>query len=436
MPFYPESEAVALVREFRETNKTLLACLDNMPLAIAVIRLELDENNAPVDFTFVYGNEALAKLEKLPLDKLLGASFYRDLFPAGDKKWLDHYWETATRGTVQTLNNFSPEIDRFLEVKCFQPCYGLCACILTDVSGKIFLERELEDARRSVELALKNTLDYMFFYDLDKRAILNDNDIVPCVPNLPLRLDNAPYSLLEYGILRPESLDLAEEVFRRLHSGSGELVEDFEMNLTGEPDNFQWYKVKFIPYDSLVFKKKYILIMAHNIHKEVLYRTCLEQDALMDPLTHLYNRKAALRIFEERTNIRQGKALFLFDLDDFKGINDTYGHQTGDDTLCFFANTLKHAFRKDDIVFRLGGDEFAAFAQTMDLNFVKAICANILAQLRSQKEFSFAIRTSIGVAVSKEDLDYTAFYKAADKALYHAKTSGKDNWYISVLPDD
>ena len=111
----------------------------SLPLAAAIIRLDLDKTGNPEDFTIVKANEALAELENVPLDRLLGAAFYRDIFPSGDRKWLAPYWETASRGTVQTLNDFSPEIDRFLEIKCYQPCHGFCACILTDVSEKVSL---------------------------------------------------------------------------------------------------------------------------------------------------------------------------------------------------------------------------------------------------------------------------------------------------------
>ena len=67
---------VACVHEFRKNNSLLLACLDNMPLAAAIIRLDLDKTGNPEDFTFVYANEALAELENVPLDRLLGAAFY------------------------------------------------------------------------------------------------------------------------------------------------------------------------------------------------------------------------------------------------------------------------------------------------------------------------------------------------------------------------
>ena len=66
---------VACVHEFRKNNSLLLACLDNMPLAAAIIRLDLDKTGNPEDFTFVYANEALAELENVPLDRLLGAAF-------------------------------------------------------------------------------------------------------------------------------------------------------------------------------------------------------------------------------------------------------------------------------------------------------------------------------------------------------------------------
>lgn len=429
MSFHLRSDSISCVREFQENNRNLLACLDNMPMAIAVIRLELDEANTPVDFMFVYGNEALAELEKVTLNRLIGSYFYRDIFPDGDRKWLVPYWETASRGTVQTLNNFSPEIDRFLEITCYQPCYGFCTCILRDVSEKIRLERELEDARRCIDVALRNTLDGIFFYDIEKRSIINDKDTLLRLRNLPPRFDNVPQCFVDCGIMRAEFLPLAEEVLRRLDEGEEEVSEEFELNLTGKENDFQWYKVTYVTYSSPFSEKKRVLVMTRNINEEVLYRHHLEQEASTDPLTRLYNRKTAQRLIGKVLDDSQTKAFFLFDLDDFKGINDTHGHQVGDATLCFFAKVLQHAFRDRDIIFRLGGDEFAAFAQGRGTKFVECICERIFAALRAQTEFPFSLNASIGVGLSTVlGQAYSELYQTADKALYLAKNAGKNQW--------
>lgn len=437
MSLPPRLDPLICVREFQENNRNLLACLDNMPMAIAVIRLELDETNTPVDFLFVYGNAALSELEKVSLDRLIGSFFYRDIFPDGDRKWLIPYWETASQGTVQTLNDFSPEIGRFLEIKCYQPSYGFCTCILTDVSEKVRLERELEDARRCIDIALRNTLDGIFFYDMEKRFIVNGKNTGLRLKNLPARFDNVPQSFVDYGIMRPESLPLAEDLFRRLDEGAEEVSEEFELNLTGKENDFQWYKVTYIVYKSPSCDKKRVLAMTRNINEEVLYRRHLEQEASTDPLTRLLNRKTAQKRIGDIADTSLTKAFFLFDLDDFKGINDTYGHQLGDATLCFFAKVLKDVFAEEDIVFRLGGDEFAAFTQGSGAAFVEGICERIFAALATQAEFPFPLHTCIGIGLGTvSGHAYTELYHTADKALYLAKKAGKNKWHMEALPTE
>ena len=412
----------------------MLASLDNMPLAVAIIRLDLDENGQPEDFTFAYANEALAKLENVPLERLLGAAFYRDIFPKGDRKWLIPYWETASRGTVQTLNDFSPEIERFLEIKCYQPCPGYCACILTDVSEKVSLEQNLETARRTIDVALKNSLDCLFSYELENRTIINNKDTHLRFNTLPLRIDNVPQSFVDYGIILPETLPLMEDIARRLEEGAEEITEEVELNMTGKKGDFQWHKITYVAYLDPISNKKRIVGMIRNIHEEVLHRLHLEKEACTDALTGLYNLKAAHRLFNERRHSKKINAFFLFDLDDFKHINDTHGHQIGDAVLRFFADVLKRAFRKDDIVFRLGGDEFAAFAVGGDYNFAESICERFFSILSTQADFPFPLHASIGIGLSEtSNHTYAESYKAADTALYRAKGEGKNRWSMERL---
>lgn len=436
MPYHFPEDKMTKFHGFVENNKFLATCLDKMPIAVAIIHMEVDETNNPVDFTFVYANETLAKLERVPLDKLIGASFYKDIFPNGDKKWLLPYWDTACNGIEQTLKDYSPEMGRFIEISCYQIAYEYCACIVTDVSGKINIQRELEDARRCMEIVFQNTLDYMFFYDLDDRVLINDNDMLPRINNLPLRVDNIPKRLVEYGVIKEESLPEMERFFESLHEQTvdRDIAGEFELNLDGHGDDFQWYKLTFTTYFSEAFNKKYILIFVRNINQEIAHRHKLENEASRDGLTGLYNRKTAISMINDVCAEATGKALFLFDLDDFKGINDTYGHAAGDTTLQVFGRILRKVFRKDDVVFRLGGDEFGAFVQGNGTDFVKNICERIFEALDAQKDLPFQIRASIGIGLTHAARHtYMEYYHIADKALYSAKSSGKNNWHLDIF---
>ena len=163
----------------------------------------------------------------------------------------------------------------------------------------------------------------------------------------------------------------------------------------------------------------------------------LEQIAYNDPLTGLPNR----RLFEDDLKhhvalaARDGPpfTLLLVDLDGFKKINDTLGHDAGDALLVEIALRLKHAVREADRVARLGGDEFAILlSQTSELAAVESVCQRILAALGEPVVFKSSIMRvtgSIGSALCpKQGSTTDALYKAADTALYDAKRSGRNMW--------
>jgi diguanylate cyclase (GGDEF)-like protein len=163
----------------------------------------------------------------------------------------------------------------------------------------------------------------------------------------------------------------------------------------------------------------------------------LEQIAYADPLTGLSNR----RLFDN--DLRRSVALtmrggdpftlLLIDLDGFKRINDTLGHDAGDALLVATAERLRCAVREVDRVSRLGGDEFAVVLTHMgDLEAVGTICRRIVASLAEPLSFNGSIMqvsASVGSALCpSQGAAADALYKAADVALYAAKHGGRNTW--------
>ena len=103
--------------------------LDDMPLAFCVIELVFNEDGRGVDFIFRYCNAEMANIEGVPVEEMLDRSFYK-VFPNGDKKWLVSYADVALNGTKHTLHDYSPEVDKYLTIHCYQPEPGYCACVL------------------------------------------------------------------------------------------------------------------------------------------------------------------------------------------------------------------------------------------------------------------------------------------------------------------
>lgn len=121
-----------------------------LPFAFADIEMIFNEESHAIDWIFRYGNAALAKLEKIPLKKLIGSSF-GSLFSNMDSKWLRGYERATLYGEILEIMDYSPEIDAHLKVICFPTFKGHCGCILFDIS-EIKYAKNSNDAERTLDL--------------------------------------------------------------------------------------------------------------------------------------------------------------------------------------------------------------------------------------------------------------------------------------------
>jgi diguanylate cyclase (GGDEF)-like protein len=163
----------------------------------------------------------------------------------------------------------------------------------------------------------------------------------------------------------------------------------------------------------------------------------LESMAYIDVLTGLPNRRVfnddLRRLIAGCERSQSDFVLLLIDLDGFKNINDTDGHDAGDAVLVQVAVRLRTLIRETDLVTRLGGDEFGlVFAQPRDKAAVDAACARIIKKLGEPialADRTVKVGTSIGVAkVSGGHITPDQLCKAADMAMYEAKRAGRNTW--------
>ena len=108
-------------------------CFDTIPIAFTDIEMIFDEESQAVDWIFRYGNEALASIEGVPLDELIGNTFH-SIFPNMDRKWLRSYEQAVLYGETLELIDYSPEIGKYLRIICFPTFKGHCGCFLFDIS--------------------------------------------------------------------------------------------------------------------------------------------------------------------------------------------------------------------------------------------------------------------------------------------------------------
>ena len=218
--------------------------------------------------------------------------------------------------------------------------------------------------------------------------------------------------------------------------------EQSECEIKGFSFGADDYLRKPFSYDVMLERVDHVLKSERNQKR-------LELEACSDGLTGAWNRKyITMRIREDCIEKTCGGAFIILDLDNFKKINDTYGHKCGDDVLRGFVSILRSFTRKDDVAARLGGDEFAVFYSGMvSEELVSRRCEEIIAMTENElghmvcDDIKIVISVSIGVSFAPRDgNEFSKLYEKADDALYSAKKSGKGNYRIcsddSRLDDD
>lgn len=131
------------IPETEEEYFRYYSSFDHMPFAFADIEMIFNEERHAVDWIFRYGNDALAKLEKLSLDEMIGNTF-GSLFSNMNSKWLKSYERTALYNETLEIIDFSPEIDTYLKVICFPTFKGHCGCILFNIEEIEFTKNSSE----------------------------------------------------------------------------------------------------------------------------------------------------------------------------------------------------------------------------------------------------------------------------------------------------
>lgn len=171
-----------------------------------------------------------------------------------------------------------------------------------------------------------------------------------------------------------------------------------------------------------------------NIDSEIKEKLNFQNKALKDSLTKLYNKKASEEYTDKILNdfSSQIHAFIIVDVDDFKSVNDTYGHLAGDETLIEISKRLKSNFRADDVIGRIGGDEFIILVRNLkNKEDIEIPLGNLLRKIREPiiyNDLKIKITCSIGVSFSVNNKSFKELYKKADKALYQTKRNGKNKY--------
>ena len=230
----------------------------------------------------------------------------------------------------------------------------------------------------------------------------------------------------------PEFIRLMNEI------SSGTPYDEAEIRLADDKGTYKWCRVRATAQFNTSGKAIKSVGVILDIDEAKRKTQALLEKAETDSLTKLLNKNAARWKIEEylrQEDKTERSALLIIDVDDFKLVNDRYGHMFGDAVLTEFARIIKGMFRSSDAVARIGGDEFMVLMK--NVRWDKVIERQMLELCRKFENLKIesipcgAIHCSIGAAYYPDHgMNFDELYHYADEALYEAKRQGRNTYVI------
>lgn len=199
-------------------------------------------------------------------------------------------------------------------------------------------------------------------------------------------------------------------------------------------DEFQWHKTYYSSIADNEGKVISVLGRIHNIHQSATEMQEMIHKVETDFLTGLYNKGAATEKIVEwlKENPTREAQMIMLDLDNFKVINDNYGHAFGDEVLKEVARLITECFIDNSILSRFGGDEFIIFMMDEPVRRAESQVDELMQKLASEiTGIEQPLRCSVGISsrASKYD-DFENLFNCADNAMYVAKKAGKNRYFV------
>jgi two-component system CheB/CheR fusion protein len=301
--------------------------------------------------------------------------------------------------------------------------------VLRDISQLTEMERQLEEQRQNASVTLDNIDDGVLRMDEDWRIIyankeslrwLGDGEFLNQELSDVLTLyDEHTHTPIDY-----QSLNLEDKQAHLGVRGAGEdrrLIE-FRLYLLGEE----------------VIGQPQVVMVFHDVTQQELTSRKIEWESRHDPLTGLLNRNELLTHMGSLLARMQGQSrshvLLFIDLDQFKVVNDSSGHQAGDELLRQLSAKFLDFIRSRDMLARLGGDEFALLIENCPLERAEHIATNLIKLVQdfrfTYEDKLYRIGASIGIAMLGEGMTPQQVLSTADHACYVAKELGRNQYAL------
>lgn len=273
----------------------------------------------------------------------------------------------------------------------------------TDIGYIFFKDNGPEILKSSSHFFTGACDDQLIHYLLQQIINNNDSLFIGEIKHMPICLNGKYGSLMAVPMMHGEDLNGVVIVL-----GKKQYSFTFDM---------------FKLFQSII--QRSTLALANSMLREKL-----EDMVITDYLTQLYNRSYLNNEIKNSMKTDREGTLILLDLDDFKDINDTYGHQTGDEVLIQVSNIIKSKLRSTDIGARWGGEELAVYLPGVAIDQGYLVAMRLVNQVSEQTKPQVTVSCGVSSWNSEDPIESTVLFSQADNALYKAKGAGKNQVYL------
>ena len=302
--------------------------------------------------------------------------------------------------------------------------------VLMDITSRKEAEEALALERERYRVALRSVTDVLFEYDIENDVLTEFERSAESRDGAAMaeRVHERYFEEMMAGLrIHPDDCD---RLFEALKSGRPVTIEIRHMFPERYGDELRWVRLHATMISDQAGKPVRTIGSWKDITEERALIEKLEERVRRDPLTKLLNQIAVLEEVAKALPsclARGTGALFVIDIDDFKAVNDTLGHLTGDELLMGVARSIEEALGGEGLAARVGGDEFLAFMPDVDRSAALSAAMRLAHAVEGMRASDPPVTLSVGTAMVGEDgTTYELLFAAADRALYAAKRKGKD----------
>jgi diguanylate cyclase (GGDEF)-like protein/PAS domain S-box-containing protein len=392
--------------------------VENMPIAFANHKFIYDEDGKVIDYFLIDMNRAFEQILKVKKENSLGKNLTPDLIENKENvsKYVDIFAMVAETGKVMTLDQHLTSVDKWIRVTAYSEEPGYFKAFFHDITEEKTIEMALKSSEQRYRKIFTAAPIGLMIED-DQGNIIEVNEAL-CQMSGYKKEELESKNVIDRLAL-PEHRALAQKNIEKIING-----EDLEFDIKSSRKNGEVFythlkETRFILPDG----SKGIISMHLDITNRQKQADEIEYLLYRDVLTGLYNR----RFFEAELKRLDSKrqlpiSIIMADVNGLKMINDSFGHEKGDELLIKAAEILKDSLREEDILARQGGDEFAILLPQTDQKSAQEVVQRIKnkCELTTVDEISISICFGIGTkeAMGKPLIDTL---KVADDAMYQTK---------------